>query len=271
MDFKIFANFILKILYYAYGYLSKVYVFFVPLPIVVRLPTIIDFTNQYIEKNKKKFLSTFNAEVTNPNSNIEQEFYNKTDYKQICLDESNTLEKNWKRRVLFETTPRGNIIMFYDAFKMGFAYYSDVNNLRYNLLNAVAMKYVVTFCCRDFFMDDQITPKDNPSPLIKIHAEEQEKKIKVKKTANRTKNNLIKENPEIDDKLKNINYTNNRFICLGKTLNFQFIQKISNDVNGLNGFKSNLLDHLSGESALQTQVMNYKEFKNLRNRKVPTA
>jgi hypothetical protein len=175
--------------------------------------------------------------------------------------------------------------MFYDAFKMGFAYYSDSYNLPYNLLNAVAMKYVMMFCCRDFFMDDLITPKDSPSPLIKIHAEEPEKKDKVKKITNRTSANghfaklkdykkIDKKPNPLDESVKKdaeVEHITNRFICLGKTINFQFIQPMQNNLLKLNGFKSNLLDHLSGETTLQNQVMNYKDFKNLRNRKVPTA
>lgn len=278
MDFRSIVNSLLKIFYYAYAHLIKVYVFFVPLPIHIPVPTILDFTIQYNEKNKKRFLDTFEKTLPIVNINIEPEFYDKKEYKLLCLDSNNTLEKNWKKRVLFETTPRGNVIMFYDAFKMGFAYYSDSYNLPYSLLNAVAMKYVLTFCCRDFFMDDNITPNDSPSPLIKIHAEEPEKTNKVKKAVTRTntnqKNPFAKlkdyknaEKKDTEDKSKE--HVTNRFLCLGKTVNYQFIQTVPKDVSRINGFKSNLLDHLSGETTLQKQVMNYKDFKNLRNRQIP--
>jgi len=278
MDFRTIVNALLKIFYYAYAHLIKVYVFFVPLPIQIPVLTILDFTNQYNEKNKKRFLDTFETTLPIININIEPEFYDKKEYKLLCLDSNNTLEKNWKRRVLFETTPRGNIIMFYDAFKMGFAYYSDSYNLPYRVLNAVAMKYVLTFCCRDFFMDDNVTPKDSPSPLIKIHAEEPEKKSMVKKVANRTNTNQktpfakLKDYKNVEtkdeDKSKVENVTN-RFLCLGKTVNYQFIQTVPKDVSRINGFKSNLLEHLSGETTLQQQVMNYKDFKSLRTRQIP--
>lgn len=286
MDLRLIINYLLKVFYYAYSHLVKVYVFFVPLPIQIPVPTILDFTNQYIEKNKKRFLDTYENPLAIININIEPEFYDKKEHKRVCADSTNQLEKNWKRRVLFETTPRGNIIMFYDAFKMGFAYYSDSYNLPYNVLNAVAMKYALMFCCRDFFMDDQITPKDSPSPLIKIHAEEPEKKDKLKKVANRTSNNSLdskksfaklKDYKKVDANTNNNNlpkepeHITNRFICLGKTVNFQFTQPTPKENHRLNGFKSNLLEHLSGETNLQNQVMNYKDFKNLRNRKVPTA
>jgi hypothetical protein len=50
------------------------------------------------------------------------------------------MEKN----ILIDRTPYGNVIMHYDVFKNGFAYYSDIN-LSYKIINAVAMKYVLTF------------------------------------------------------------------------------------------------------------------------------
>jgi hypothetical protein len=287
MDIRSIVNSLLKIFYYAYAHLIKIYVFFVPLPIKIPVPTILDFTNQYIERNKKRFLDTFETPLPIININIEPEFYDKKEHKLLCLDKTNPLEKNWKRRILFETTPRGNIIMFYDAFKMGFSYYSDSYNLPYSLLNAVAMKYVLTFCCRDFFMDDNVTPKDSPSPLIKIHAEETEKTEKVKKVLNRTtinsknpfaklkdyKNASSKDTKDEDDKNlpkeKVVEHVTNRFLCLGKTVNYKFIQPALKDMSTINGFKSNLLEHLSGETTLQKQVMNYKDFKNLRNRQIP--
>jgi hypothetical protein len=219
------------------------------------------------------------------NTNIEQEFYNKDKYKKIIMNQSNILEINWKKRILFENTPRGNIIMYYDAYKQGFAYYSDSYNLPYGLLNAVAMKYVMTYYCRDFFMDDGITPIEKASSLIKIHMDEPEKKNDVKKnnmkktlnkintlsqkfSTQKNDNNLNKKKAEstIEPPITNTN----RFIYLGKIINFKFLQSESK-INTLNGFGSKLLDNLVGETKLQKKVMDYKEYKNLRNRKVETS
>jgi len=213
------------------------------------------------------------------NTNIEQEFYNKDKYKKIIMNPLNILETNWKKRILFENTPRGNIIMYYDAYKQGFAYYSDSYNLPYGVLNSVAMKYVMMYYCRDFFMDDGVTPLDKASPLIKIHMDEPEKqndvkKNNMKKTLNnintlsqkfstqKNDNNLNKKKAEstIEPSITNTN----RFIYLGKIINFKFLQSESK-INTLNGFGSKLLDNLSGETKLQKKVMDYKEYKNLRN------
>ena len=121
---------------------------------------------EYTEKETKKFLETYSTtETTDINSSIQSVFYDSDSYKNIMSVANNELENYWKRRILFENTPRGNIIMHYDAYKLGFTYYSDTSGLPYSLLNAVAMKYVRIYKCRDFFIDTQITP--HPSPFVK--------------------------------------------------------------------------------------------------------
>jgi hypothetical protein len=268
-----------KLYYLIYLFFYRIYVSFFPIKPPIHVPSILDITNDYIEVRIQKFLDTF-EKTMDFNTNIENEFYNKDMYKKIIMYSSNILETTWKKRILFETTPRGNIIMYYDAYKQGFAYYSDSYNLPYGLLNAVAMKYVITFLCRDFFMDDGITSKDKASPLIKLHIDEPEKPNHVKK------NNMKKTLNKINTISKNFsvqtNKTNqttvekqvepitnqNRFIYLGKIMNFKFIQTEPKFNSALNGFGSNLLDNLEEETKLQKKVISYQDYKNLRNRKV---
>ena len=58
----------------------------------------------------------------------------------------------------------------------------------------MAMKYVMCFACLDFFVDDQIVPEENTSPLLRlIMAEdraEQEKKSKANRVINNVTNNV---------------------------------------------------------------------------------
>ena len=79
------------------------------------------------------------------------------------------LEKIWRTRILFESTPRGNIFMFYDAYKLGFSFYCDQKTVSYDILNAAAMKYVTLFRCRHFFIDESVVAKEHTSPFIKTH------------------------------------------------------------------------------------------------------
>lgn len=127
-------------------------------------------TDLFVETRQKKLLDSYS--VCNSNyffsGNIHSCFYSKKDLDSELSHSDNSLEKEWKTRILIDNTPRGNIIMFYDVYKNGFSYYSDDNNVPYRILNAVAMKYVLMFCCRDFFVDETCVPVDHLSPLIKV-------------------------------------------------------------------------------------------------------
>jgi hypothetical protein len=239
---------------------------------------IIDPIKNYIDSNKNKLLSSFSIE--NMNNNIEKKFYDKKELLETLLDENNDLEKLWKTRILFENTPRGNIIMYYDAYKQGFAYYSDMTGIPYNILNAVAMRYVVLYRCRDFFVDNEYVDEQKESPLIKLYLE-YEKNNEKKENTDKKKSDMIKQDDAPFAKLKNYKLTNtdvkkektdepkpekiynrNLFIQVGKVSSFNFLQ-IAPKKNKLNGFKSKLLDGVESESNLQNEVMSYSKYKEL--------
>ena len=115
---------------------------------------LIDTDLEYYNKKKSRFIDTYKDSIIKYNLNIETIFYEKVNLEELMKDNSNYLEKKWKSKILIETTPRGNIIMFYNPYKLGFSYYSDSAGIPYPILNAVAMKYVTVFYCRDFFVDE---------------------------------------------------------------------------------------------------------------------
>ena len=117
------------------------------------------------EQAKTKFHAF--CESTDKNNNIDPIFYNKLELQQHFTDRDNQLEPYWNKNILFQTTPRGNVIMTYDPYKLGFSYYCDNKILPYTILNTMAMKYVCTFHCIDFFMDNNIL--ETQSILWDIH------------------------------------------------------------------------------------------------------
>jgi len=156
--------------------------------------TVVTLTDEYITARTTAFMKTFdNTNGVDYNSGVDAVFYSKKDLAELLADENNTLEKTWRSKMLFENTPRGNIIMYYDAFKQGFRYYSDQNSLPYSLVNAVAMKYVIIFRCRDFFMDETVLPEDNPSGIIREH-EAQNKTDKDKSENSKKESNVSSTN-----------------------------------------------------------------------------
>lgn len=258
----------------------KIYYFFFK-DTTVKPKTILEATTEFVDNKKTRFIEQ-KEKMGSKNTNIDSVFYSKTEFQTTIADAENRLEKSWKSRILFENTPRGNIVMYYDPFKFGFAYYSDSNGIPYNILNSVAMKYVSLYKCYDFFLDNEVT--EDISPLYKIHFEEEPKKglpedgdkkpktgledapfAKLKnynKVSSKTKpkESVESEKNSPSEQKPVTEYIRNKFICLGKMVNFQILQKEKKTFKG-NGFKSALLDGVSSESELQKTVLDYKEYK----------
>jgi hypothetical protein len=244
-----------------------------------------DPIKSYIETNKLMLISYLTVETRN--NNIEKIFYDKKELLEILKNQNNELERVWKTRILFENSPRGNIIMYYDAYKQGFSYYTDVNGIPYNILNAVAMKYCKRFSCHDFFMDNEYLDEQKESPLIKLYLEYEKSnekkpdndnkkvsfdenapfaKLKNYKINSSSKNEVNKETVDKSEKKVDKEYSRNLFIHMGKVSSFQFTQKVLKK-NKLNGFKSSLLNGIECESEIQNEVMSYSKYKELLKKK----
>ena len=88
---------------------------------------------------------------------------------------------------LRETTPRGDIIMYYDAETKSFNYYSNSKNIPYSTLDAVARKYVCLHKDPSIYIDirDEVQKgrekclkqdKDNKSKLAKLEGNKNKNK-----------------------------------------------------------------------------------------------
>jgi hypothetical protein len=214
-----------QIFYYVYLQLMTLYY-----TILRRLtpppPVVLDPIEEYIKPKKRKLLATYESAL-NLNANIDALLYDKDARKRLLHDESNETERMWKTRILYEPTPRGNIIMYYDMYRHGFAYYSDQNSIPYSVLNAVAMKYVVTFFCRDFFTDEEtISLERLPKSFEETDEKDKEKKQNGEQFAKFKQYRSSSENVTPDTKKEVIKTTvKNKFISLGKLYNFQIAQK----------------------------------------------
>ena len=219
---------------------------------------------KYIEPLKLKFLQTFQEDNTHSwNSNIEDEVKDKDQLNEALKNPNNELEKKWRSRILIENTPRGNVIMFYDLYKQAFSYYCDQARMPYDVMNVVAMKYVLTFHCRDFFVDSNVLPEKKSSPLDEKREDTVNKIVgdgniitsKHDKSAFakfKTYNNATKKvgiSPENDKVI-------NCFLHLGASRNWSPITKKTKP-NPLNGFKTDLVP-----SSNNNNKMSYLDYKN---------
>jgi hypothetical protein len=221
----------------------------------------------YKMKRRDRFVSWFDQQRSNNknNDNVDACFFpsktalDKTtafaDYKAQVLPKDNPLELRWRKRLLMEFTPRGLVLMYYDAFKRGFAYYSDTY-MPYGILNAAAMKYVMTYRCQAFFVDEeyydvsQQSPQsdDYTSPLLQLEHEEEDTTTTTKKHDNSLDAKMIAAGPFLKPKPTttrqpvsaagqpattaasatttgklNGELRKNRFIHLGKLVNHQML------------------------------------------------
>jgi len=221
-------------------------------------------------------------------SGIELSFYDMDEYTEKIADANNDLEKKWRSRILYVSTPHGSIMMYYDAFKHGFAYYCDRMGLNYRLLNTVAMKYVMTFRCVDFFVDETVVPQ-NPSPfLVRFKQMEQVDQNKKQKNTHMLlgyeygktdiemgKSPFVKSRPVVPVKnsVAVVELYRNKFIYMGKICNATLLQSIKKPPSINCAPTETMMPIVSASSLFKTMyndsatnVMNYKSYKECKSK-----
>lgn len=153
-----------------------------------------------------------------------------------------------KNTMIMESTPIGNVIMFYDNQTENFVYYSDLT-IPYRYLEVIGRKYVITFNCKNIFVDMNEEIKTAEEKKIKHTKSVLEVNASNKKETNSNKkdvftkfktynNNVTKEvvsappknNGSTDIKKENDNSIfkekANRYRSEGKLANLKFLQKV---------------------------------------------
>jgi hypothetical protein len=87
---------------------------------------------------------------------------------------------------LRETTPRGEIVMYYDAKTKSFNYYSNSKNIPYSTLDAVARKYVCLHKDPSIYIDIRDEVKKGREKLLKKN---KDNKLKLERNNNNKDNN----------------------------------------------------------------------------------
>jgi len=86
-----------------------------------------------------------------------EEPYENKYYDKFDLLEVEELEEDYvkclKNNILYESTPKGKVIMYYDHDKDSFIYYCDTKDISYLYLEAVARKYALTYNCKKIVVD----------------------------------------------------------------------------------------------------------------------
>lgn len=132
----------------------------------------------------------------------------KESFTTEMIDWNSNCDKDCTSRILYQSTPVGNIIFYYNKEKSTFEYYCDAS-VQNTLLNAVAMNYVITYRCRDYFIDISEDEIQETPTLIEKEQKDCTSFVKLK-------NRRIV--------LKDV--ASNRFTRKGKINHFSFLQQI---------------------------------------------
>ena len=98
-----------------------------------------------------------------------------------------------KNTMLLENTPDGNVLMRYNLDREGFEYWCDYKSIKYDYLETVARKFVITNFCVDLYKDRLKNIKDQKT---KLEEEKKEKERKISEEIDDNITNTIEEIPE---------------------------------------------------------------------------
>ncbi len=194
------------------------------------------------DKKYQKYIKHYNESSHNEaNSNIDDCLYDFDKRKEIFSNDKNDIERIWRTRLLYEYTERGNVLMFYNPYKLTFEYYSDAQIIPYKILQYIAKKYVSMNRCRDFYID--MVDKPDNKMFDVLRKEEDALKSKTMKVNDITKlvnkelqnkDNVfeslkdhrvpIKDKADKPVKEKPVEFSN-KYVRLGKISDFNIIQK----------------------------------------------
>ena len=118
------------------------------------------------------------------------EYYDKfIALESIDIEEDRVKELN--KSILYENTPKGSVLMYYDFEKESFVYYCDTKDIPYRFLETVARKYVTINNCKKIMVD----MKDELKYAVEKNKNEISGQTKptVKNSNNANKNNNKKD------------------------------------------------------------------------------
>ena len=114
--------------------------------------------------------------------------------------------KKLANNILYEMTPRGRVILYYDVEKEGFSYYCDTKDIPYKYLEAVAHKYAITYDCKNLVVD--MKNELNKSAILSGKQDSNKVLTSILKITQQSKEDTDNSNPI----KKNVSIKNDTFV-----------------------------------------------------------
>lgn len=100
---------------------------------------------------------------------------------------------NLSLNTITETTPRGDVLMYYSSKLGSFVYHSHTKEIPYNYLETVARKYVIEYNCKKLYIDIRKEYEKGVKKYKEIKAKEEEEKNAADGGVDDTKENKKKQ------------------------------------------------------------------------------
>ena len=223
------------------------------------------YSSEWLTKKFNSLLTGSNK--GNNGNNKEKELTDEEKYINKYYDKFNSLMsddieedrvKELKKSVLYEDTPRGRVILYYDFEKESFVYYCDTKDIPYSFLESVARKYVTINNCRKIMVDmkEELKLAEDKIAQEKIVNVRQSRQINME--SNKGTNDMFASFKSYNRKGSggsNSNTLNKKFILCGNANRYSYLGKISD---------YSFLDK-TGYQPLQKieEVMDYASFKKM--------
>lgn len=189
------------------------------------------FIYVYLIYSQKKY-------ITLPEKNEKETIYEQKYLKELeNLEEkelSETELNELKNKPICEKTPEGNIIMFYNIDTETYWYYTDIRNVSYKTLDAVARCYAVTYNVKQICINYKEVWEKSKAEALAQQEKDKEEPIKDEQPKNvpsvfaKFKDYNIKKNQNRSIKRRRYRImtdTSNRFSYKGKLKDFKDTQE----------------------------------------------
>ena len=111
------------------------------------------------------------------------------------------------RNILFESTPRGNVIVYYNIDDKEFHYYSDYN-IPFYVIDSILQKYVVTFHCSHLYSTTKCIANNKNKSTSDTISHSNDPVSKTTNTSTIKASNLKKTHSNVYAKLKKVSNSN---------------------------------------------------------------
>jgi hypothetical protein len=178
--------------------------------------------------------------------------------------------KDLSLNTITETTPRGDVLTYYDSDLESFVYYSKTKEIPYKYLETVARKYVINYDCKRIYIDIR---KEYEKGVNKCKDIKEKEKANAEQTVADIEANGANKKRQLFVKLKSYNRkaeVNNKqkdkiYILREKSNRFSYRGKIEEYKEAVSSECENTNETDNTESAIDKKTMDFSAFKKFKS------